>query len=290
MKKILIITLLLILPFSLTSCKNISPQISNSTSTYNSIQEAAYYTQESVVSITATTRTFEYAIQGVGSGTIIALDNNYDFSYILTCFHVIAKSSKDGEISDPNEVGIANTIKVTMYDGNEYDAKFVGGSYYQDIAIIAIKTKQYKPVSIRKKDNPVSVGTEVFTIGSPISLSFSYSQGIISSTQSINDSYTLSGQTTYYNFFNLDFSVNPGNSGGGLFDANGNIIGMINQKQYSTSGGVYGAGIAIKYYNDDLTFNGKTYKTYDLSTLISNVFSTSTYSLGSWKYQSFISY
>jgi len=156
---------------------------------------------------------------GAGSGVIITKDG-----YIVTCAHVI-----DG----------ADKITVRLRDGKEYEAKKVGSDSQTDIAVIKIERKEDLPfVAFASSENLV-VGQPIVVVGNPLgSLGGSVTNGIISAT---NREIEIEGQL--YNLLQTNAAINSGNSGGGMFDMNGNLVGVVNAKSSGTS--IEGLGFAI---------------------------------------------
>jgi serine protease Do len=156
-------------------------------------------------------------MQGVGSGFIVRADG-----VILTNAHVV-----DG----------AQEVDVKLTDHRELKAKVLGVDPQSDIAVIKIDAKNLPTV---KLGNPaaVKVGDWVAAIGSPFGFENSVTQGIVSAK-----ARTLPDES-YVPFIQTDVAVNPGNSGGPLFDLNGEVIG-INSQIYSRTGGYEGLSFAI---------------------------------------------
>lgn len=202
------------------------------------IPEIAAKAEDSVVEITTeavTTGEFmqQYISSGAGSGVIITEDG-----YIVTNNHVIED---------------ANSITVTLHSGESYDATVVGADSQTDTALLKIDATGLTPATIGTSSDLV-VGQTVVVIGNPLGqLGGSVTSGIISA---LDRSITI--DSTTMTLLQIDAAVNPGNSGGGLFDAQGNLIGIVNAKSSGTS--VEGIGFAIPIDNvvsvlDDL----KTY-------------------------------
>ena len=156
-----------------------------------------------------------------GSGFVLTKDG-----YIVTNYHVV----KDGE-----------TVKVTMYNGDEYEAKYVGGDEDYDIAVIKVEGTNFQPVVIGKSGS-VQIGETVAAVGNPLGeLTFSMSQGIVSC---VNRAINVDGKP--FNMIQVDCSINPGNSGGPLFNSYGEVIGIVSAKYSSYSNTtVEGIGFAI---------------------------------------------
>ena len=182
----------------------------------------------SVVSInttaTAGTNFFGQPVQtaSAGSGFVLTADG-----YIVTNYHVV-----EG----------ADTVTVTMYNGDEYDAKYVGGDEDYDIAVIKVEAQDLQPVTVGDSDT-LNVGDHVLAVGNPLGeLTFSMSGGMVSS---VNRAINVSG--TPFNMIQTDASINPGNSGGPLFNSYGEVVGIVSAKYSSASNeeSVEGLGFAI---------------------------------------------
>jgi serine protease Do len=154
---------------------------------------------------------------GIGSGFIVSPDG-----LILTNAHVVA---------DASEV----TVKLT--DRREFKAKVLGADPQTDIAVLKIDARSLPAVRLGKADS-VRVGEWVVAIGSPYGFENTVTSGIVSAkARSLPDG-------TYVPFIQTDVAVNPGNSGGPLFNMNGEVIG-INSQIYSGTGGYQGLSFAI---------------------------------------------
>ena len=195
----------------------------------NAMSDAEVYAAgvNSVVSINVTgtsgTNFFGQAVQtaSAGSGFILTKDG-----YIVTNYHVV----KNGE-----------TVKVTLYNGDEYEAKYVGGDEDYDIAVIKVEAQDLQPVTLGNSDN-LNVGDHVLAVGNPLGeLTFSMSGGMVSC---VNRAINVDG--TPFNMIQTDASINPGNSGGPLFNQYGEVVGIVSAK-YSSTGNesVEGLGFAI---------------------------------------------
>jgi len=154
---------------------------------------------------------------GVGSGFIVSEDG-----YIMTNAHVVRDASE---------------VVVKMTDRREYPAKVIGIDDRTDVAVIKIEAKNLPTVRI---GDPASLkpGQWVVAIGSPFGMENSVTAGIVSAT-----ARTLPSDP-YVPFIQTDVAVNPGNSGGPLFNLNGEVVG-INSQIYSQSGGYMGLSFAI---------------------------------------------
>lgn len=157
----------------------------------------------------------EFKHKSLGSGFIIDRDG-----YILTNNHVVEK---------------AQSIKVKLSDGKEYDAQVKGRDAKTDIALIKINTKQNLPVAMFGDSDKIEVGDWVVAIGNPFGLETTVTAGIISAKGRVI------GAGPYDDFIQTDASINPGNSGGPLFNLKGEVVGI---NTAIVSGG-QGIGFAI---------------------------------------------
>ena len=146
-----------------------------------------------------------------GSGFIIS-----DDGYILTNFHVIEDS---------------DSITVSLYNGESYEATLIGYDESNDIAVLKIEAENLVPVILGDSDN-LNVGDSVVAIGNPLGeLTFSLTAGTVSAK---DREVTLSSSVTM-NLLQTDCAINSGNSGGALFNMYGEVIGITNAKYSSSS-------------------------------------------------------
>jgi len=155
--------------------------------------------------------------RGQGSGFIISSDG-----LILTNAHVVRE---------------AKEVTVKLSDRREFVAKVLGSDTATDIAVLRINAKDLPTVRLGDP-RQLEVGDPVLAIGAPYGLEQSATQGIVSAK-----GRSLPGDTVVP-FIQTDAAVNPGNSGGPLFDGNGAVVG-INAQIYSQSGGYQGLSFAI---------------------------------------------
>lgn len=155
---------------------------------------------------------------GLGSGVIVHKDG-----YILTNAHVIQD---------------AEDIEVTLSDNRTIEANVVGADPESDLAILKIEANEL-PVIVLGDSTAMRVGDVVLAIGNPYGVGQTVTQGIISATGRSN-----LGINTYENFIQTDAAISPGNSGGALIDAYGNLIG-INTAILASMGANQGIGFAI---------------------------------------------
>lgn len=155
--------------------------------------------------------------QAYGTGFFITADG-----YILTNHHVV-----EG----------ADTITVTMNDRTEMDAKLIGSDASSDIAVLKVVGNNF-PVLTTAKDDNLRVGEPVLAIGSPFGFDYSASAGIVSA-KSRNFS-----KEAAVPFIQSDVALNPGNSGGPLFNQKGEVVG-VNSRIFSGTGGHMGLSFSI---------------------------------------------
>lgn len=178
---------------------------------------------ETVVEITTESVTYnsfmgQYVTEGAGSGVIVSSDG-----YIATNNHVI-----DG----------ASSINVTLSNGTEYTAELIASDSKTDLAVIKIDADGLTP-AVFGSSSDLSVGESVIAIGNPLGeLGGTVTSGIISA---LDREVTVDGQSMV--LLQTDASVSPGNSGGGLFNSNGELIGIVNAK--SSGENAEGLGFAI---------------------------------------------
>jgi len=156
--------------------------------------------------------------RGLGSGFIISSDG-----YILTNAHVAADASD---------------ITVRLTDRREYPAKLVGADRRSDVAVLKIDAKNLPVVQFGDASN-LKPGQWVVAIGEPFGFENSVTAGVVSAT-----ARSLPGEEGYVPLIQTDVPLNPGNSGGPLFNMNGEVVG-INSQIYTQTGGYMGLSFAI---------------------------------------------
>lgn len=155
---------------------------------------------------------------GIGSGVIITEDG-----YIVTNHHVIAGSDR---------------ILVTLNDKREFEAKVIGTDPNTDIALLKIEASGLQPIEYGNSDE-VTLGEWVLAVGNPYNLTSTVTAGIISAK-----ARALGGKMNLESFLQTDAAVNPGNSGGALVNAKGELIG-INTAIQSPTGSYSGYSFAV---------------------------------------------
>ena len=159
-------------------------------------------------------------VKSAGSGFIISKDG-----YLLTNNHVV-----EG----------ADEVMVSLGDRREFKAEIIGLDARSDVALLKIDADNL-PVLRIGSSKKLKVGEWVVAIGSPFSLSFSVTAGIVSAK---GRSIPNGSDTTYVPFLQTDVAINPGNSGGPLFNLEGEVVG-INSQIYTRSGGYMGVSFSI---------------------------------------------
>ncbi len=154
----------------------------------------------------------------LGSGVIVRADG-----HILTNHHVIES---------------ADEIAVTLHDGRQVQAHVVGSDPESDVAVLRLANASYPAIALADSER-IAVGDVVLAIGNPYGVGQTVTQGIVSAT-----GRNRVGINTFENFIQTDAAVNPGNSGGALVNARGELVG-INTAIVSHSGGSQGISFAI---------------------------------------------
>jgi serine protease Do len=160
----------------------------------------------------------------LGSGFIISADG-----YIVTNNHVVAPARADA---------VVEQITVTLADRTEYEAEVVGRDVASDIALLKVRPTRPLPFVRFADSTRVRVGDWVLAIGNPFGLGGTVTAGIVSAL------HRNIGAGLYDRYIQTDASINSGNSGGPMFDLNGNVIG-ISTALISPTGGNVGIGFGI---------------------------------------------
>ena len=172
----------------------------------------------------------ELATASEGSGVIYKNENGY--AYIVTNYHVIAKSQE---------------LEVLLSDGTREKAELVGSDQWTDLAVIRIANTNVTTVAEFANSDEVEVGQTAIAIGSPLGSEFatSVTQGIVSATnRAVATDVDGDGQEDWVvTAIQTDAAINPGNSGGALINSAGQVIGINSMKISKSS--VEGMGFAI---------------------------------------------
>jgi serine protease Do len=162
--------------------------------------------------------------QSLGSGFLISSDG-----YVVTNNHVIAPAARGATVE---------SITVTLQDKKEYKATLVGRDPTSDLAVLKISSPTPLPFVRLGDSSRARVGDWVVAIGQPFGLGGTVTAGIVSAV------HRSTGGGAFDTFIQTDAAINQGNSGGPMFNLNGDVIG-INSQIYSQSGGNIGIGFAI---------------------------------------------
>ncbi len=156
--------------------------------------------------------------QGLGSGFVMDQDG-----YIVTNNHVVEGAS---------------TVTVRLNDDRTYEAEIIGADPLTDIALLKIESDEPLQAVPLGDSDEIRVGEDVVAIGNPFGLSSTVTTGIVSAKdRNISDG-------PYAEFLQTDAAINKGNSGGPLFNMDGEVVG-VNSAIYSPSGGSVGLGFAV---------------------------------------------
>ena len=155
----------------------------------------------------------------VGYGSAFFISND---GYLLTNHHVVEDASR---------------ITITLQDRREIDAKVIGSDERTDVALLKVDGTSYPSLKIGNVDQ-LKVGEPVLAIGSPFGFDYSASAGIVSAK-----SRNMMGETSVP-FIQTDVALNPGNSGGPLFNQRGEVVG-VNSRIFSGTGGYMGLSFSI---------------------------------------------
>ncbi len=156
--------------------------------------------------------------RSLGSGVIVSSDG-----LLLTNNHVV-----EG----------ADSVRVALADGREFDAKVVGTDPPSDLAVLRIEASGLPPIAVGDSAH-IRVGEIVLAVGNPFGVGQTVTMGIVSAVGRAN-----TGIVDYEDFIQTDAAINPGNSGGALVNLRGELVG-INTAIASRSGGYQGIGFAI---------------------------------------------
>ena len=211
-----------------------------------------------------TTKTVVKASASAGSGVVIDLDKEKGDALIVTNYHVLYSLGVDtendisdciylypygarnfftsgadekGELSDANEDGKIDKNDQGDMGGDGIKATFVGGAMDYDVALLKIENSEYLKASAVTKatignSDEVTVGEKVYAIGNANGQGISATTGVISVESETIDMSSIenAAQTVTYRVLRTDAAINHGNSGGALFNAKGELIGITNAK------------------------------------------------------------
>lgn len=174
-----------------------------------------------------------------GSGVIYKLDRENGNAYIITNYHVVYHA----EASDNNGISTKITLRLYGQESENYAiaATYVGGSMANDIAVLkvtgseVIKNSNALAASVANSDT-VNVFDTVYAIGNPEALGISVTEGIVSVESELLAMTGADGKTAIQpRVIRVSAAINDGNSGGGLFDGSGQLVGIVNAKRNGSS-------------------------------------------------------
>jgi S1-C subfamily serine protease len=170
-----------------------------------------------------------------GSGFVVS-----DEGYVLTNSHVITTA---GDVAADEKPEAADTVYVEFRDGERVPATIVGWDLYDDVGLLKVDPKAHPVAPVPLGDSStVVVGEPVAAIGSPFGQATSLSVGVVSATE--RSIASLTSRYSLVDAIQTDAPINRGNSGGPMFDADGDVIG-INAQIRSESGNAEGVGFAV---------------------------------------------
>ncbi len=209
------------------------------------------------------------ASASAGSGVIINLDKEQGDALIITNYHVLYNAGTDtqtdisdctyvylygarnyftsgadetGTLVDANGDGVANKNDQGDWLGDGIKAQYIGGAMEYDIAILQIRGSEYLKRSAATaaeigNSNAITVGEKVYAIGNARSHGISVTNGLISVESETIDMEAMDGSEALVSFrvMRTDAAINSGNSGGGLFDTQGKLVGITNAKNVEES-------------------------------------------------------
>ena len=196
---------------------------------------------------TASGRPTSQTVHSAGAGVIYSIDKTVGDAYIVTNFHVVYNVDSVGSETVSH---VSDNIIVYLYGSSEtIPATYVGGSINYDIAVLRVEDSQVLKESSASAakvadSDSVSVGERVYAIGNPEGDDISVTSGVVSvDAEYIN--ITAADESTPLSLLEIrtDAAINHGNSGGGLFNASGELVGIVNARDEGD--GVTGFGYAI---------------------------------------------
>ncbi len=205
-----------------------------------------------------------------GSGVIYSIDKTLGNAYIITNHHVVYNEKTYSIFSN-------DKISVNLY-GMEYDdfsipAVYVGGSADYDIAVLKITgsdiiKKSSARAALISDSDKIAVLDSVFAVGNPLGAGISATRGAVN----VESEYTVSDNDVENRVMRIDAPVNSGNSGGGLFNTNGELVGIVNAKVMDSSvdniGYAIPANIAVPLVENIIHYcDGTEYKNAKTITL-----------------------
>lgn len=202
-----------------------------------------------VFSVCSVVCSFDANSSSMGAGVIYSVDKEAGDALILTNFHVVYN-----ENAKKSSSAIAQEIYVMAYGGEylsnplTFKATYEGGSANYDLALLsvensdAIKKSHYQAVKFADSDD-LTLGEDVYAIGNPKGSGISVTKGVMSVVSENVSIQNVYGEDNTMRLMRFDAAVSPGNSGGGLFNGKGELVGIVNAKSVVTN--VDGVNYAI---------------------------------------------
>ena len=202
---------------------------------------------------------------GCGAGVIYKMDQ--DYSYIITNYHVVYNKNSVTSNGIANEIvayqygadiDIKEVKDVWQLSGNKVNCEYIGGSMMYDIAVLKVNTADLKAVNSYAMAVEVadgySLGESVMAVGNPEGWGISVTRGTVSVLSEEIDMKGVDGVTDcVFRVMRIDTAINGGNSGGGLFNAHGELVGIVNAKSMKTDSGDVLEGMAYALPHDNVT-------------------------------------
>lgn len=205
-----------------------------------------------LVEIPVTTIENSYTVNKInlGGGAGVIYKMNEDFSYIITNMHVVYEETSDTENKIARKITIfqygtdysftetterdKDGYPIISYGAGAIDCEYVGGSLTYDLAVLRVKTDDLKAKNptVRAVDIATNyqVAERVFAIGNPDGDGTSVTEGVVSVESEYVNVSGVDSTTRTYRTLRTDAAVNGGNSGGGLFNSSGELVGIVNSK------------------------------------------------------------
>ena len=181
---------------------------------------------------------------GLGSGVIVELDKENGDAYIVTNYHVVYYQPTNAWGQSVGTGSVSDDIRLYLY-GQEYtgyaiSAEYIGGSLEQDIAVLKVTgsdvLKNSSATAATADISQIYAGESVVAVGNPSGAGLSVTKGIVSvDSEEIEITLADNSTTGTLRVIRVDAAINSGNSGGGLYDTEGNLVGIVNAKIESAS-------------------------------------------------------
>ena len=259
------------------------------------LSSVSVYCSFDVAYSTFTLRGFQTGTQigiSAGSGVIYSLNKSQGSAYIITNYHVVYNADSEQGVSEKilvylfgsevignelytEEYAKQNNSTAPEYRGMGIEATYVGGSQHYDIAVLYVENsdilKNSNAVAVNFADsNDVVASQTAYAVGNAEGEGISVTKGVVSvDSENLQMTVADNSEVTSFRVIRIDTAVNSGNSGGGLFDEEGNLIGIVNAK--TNADGVENIGYAlpsnvVKYIVENILYykNSNINKNFDV--------------------------